>query len=401
MAHGIAEIALERNTLEERAALTTQVRPYPIRPLNTRGQRFRGVGTQRLVPEVGAKMPDLGAAGAHALARMVDLEVGWSWTAIHRGQTPETAGRMGFRAICATRPKAEALLLVPSGAAQALADRILGATWQGSAAPLPRIDDLSQGVLMYALCRVLASLGGGYQALETIAGPEPLAAALVSSGLTPPNHGDSLVVGDGVLMLGGRPVPITLVTTADQLPQPRAGATDLFRFRDLQLPIYACGGLSHLRQANLAHLGEGDVVTFDRCALSLTEAGFGGRADLRLGGTPLRGLWLRCAMETMEVVMEDPETTALGPSEGQRQTDPTSKALALGADAPVTVELELARFTLTLQDLAELRAGDVLRSGRAVGEQVCLRVGQRVVARGDLVDVDGELGVQVTNVVAR
>jgi flagellar motor switch/type III secretory pathway protein FliN len=59
------------------------------------------------------------------------------------------------------------------------------------------------------------------------------------------------------------------------------------------------------------------------------------------------------------------------------------------------VTVELARFTLSLQQLAELREGEVLLTGRPLGESVTLRAGGRVLASGELVDVDGEVGVRV------
>jgi flagellar motor switch/type III secretory pathway protein FliN len=43
--------------------------------------------------------------------------------------------------------------------------------------------------------------------------------------------------------------------------------------------------------------------------------------------------------------------------------------------------------------------GDVFRTGAIVGERVRLRVGGRTVAEGDLVDVEGEVGVRLVRVV--
>jgi flagellar motor switch/type III secretory pathway protein FliN len=47
-----------------------------------------------------------------------------------------------------------------------------------------------------------------------------------------------------------------------------------------------------------------------------------------------------------------------------------------------------------------LARGDVLALGRRIGEPVILRVGGVAVARGDLVDIDGEVGVRITERVA-
>jgi flagellar motor switch/type III secretory pathway protein FliN len=85
-------------------------------------------------------------------------------------------------------------------------------------------------------------------------------------------------------------------------------------------------------------------------------------------------------------------------SEGKRietrseGTDPVE----LAGDAPVEVCLELARFTLPLQELARLAVGDVLQAGCAVGAPITLRAGGKALARGELVVVDDEVGVRVT-----
>lgn len=63
----------------------------------------------------------------------------------------------------------------------------------------------------------------------------------------------------------------------------------------------------------------------------------------------------------------------------------------------VSVRLELGHVTLAVKDWLALRPGDVLETDVPVGEQVTLRVGERSVAQGSLVDVDGKLGVRITS----
>jgi flagellar motor switch/type III secretory pathway protein FliN len=50
---------------------------------------------------------------------------------------------------------------------------------------------------------------------------------------------------------------------------------------------------------------------------------------------------------------------------------------------------------MTARQWAELDRGDVVTLGRRAGEPMILRVGGAVVARGELVVVDGELGVRI------
>lgn len=65
-------------------------------------------------------------------------------------------------------------------------------------------------------------------------------------------------------------------------------------------------------------------------------------------------------------------------------------------DARVEVALEAARIVTTLAELESLSVGSVLVSSRSVSRLVTLRVGGQPIARGELVDVDGQLGVRIT-----
>jgi flagellar motor switch/type III secretory pathway protein FliN len=69
-------------------------------------------------------------------------------------------------------------------------------------------------------------------------------------------------------------------------------------------------------------------------------------------------------------------------------------------DAPVVVRVELGVVSLSARRWAELRPGDVVETGQSLGEPVVLRVAGRAVARGELVDVDGSVGVRVREVFA-
>jgi flagellar motor switch/type III secretory pathway protein FliN len=64
----------------------------------------------------------------------------------------------------------------------------------------------------------------------------------------------------------------------------------------------------------------------------------------------------------------------------------------------VTVVVEAARLRLDLAALEALGPGQVLPAGRPVDGVVELSVGGRRVARGVLVDVEGELGVRIVEV---
>ena len=79
-------------------------------------------------------------------------------------------------------------------------------------------------------------------------------------------------------------------------------------------------------------------------------------------------------------------------------TSDASNATAKPADLPVTLAVELGRISLPISRLADLREGDVIELGRHPQEPVELTSGGRLVARGELVQIDTELGVRLTSI---
>jgi type III secretion system YscQ/HrcQ family protein len=79
--------------------------------------------------------------------------------------------------------------------------------------------------------------------------------------------------------------------------------------------------------------------------------------------------------------------------EGTRRVD----VAAVLAEAPIEVVAELGRLVLRGDEVAGLGPGSVLALGRVGASPVALRVGGEIWAEGELVDVDGELGVRVTS----
>jgi flagellar motor switch protein FliN len=77
---------------------------------------------------------------------------------------------------------------------------------------------------------------------------------------------------------------------------------------------------------------------------------------------------------------------------------PSMDAGLAPTEIPVTLTVELGRVNLTLARLADLQPGDVIELGRHSREPVELTSGGRLVARGELVQIDTELGVRVTHV---
>lgn len=106
------------------------------------------------------------------------------------------------------------------------------------------------------------------------------------------------------------------------------------------------------------------------------------------GGIVLRGSGMQPQEQSEQQGTPDPG--ASGPRSGS-----TSEALA---DVPVEVRVEVGTVTLRAREWAAVQPGDVLTTGHRIAERVVLRVGGVAVASGELVDVEGELGVRIHEV---
>jgi flagellar motor switch protein FliN len=86
------------------------------------------------------------------------------------------------------------------------------------------------------------------------------------------------------------------------------------------------------------------------------------------------------------------------PSATGHTTPPEAAPEVSPLDVPVTLTVELGRVNLSLNRLADLKPGDVIELGRHSREPVELTSNGRLVARGELILIDTELGVRVTHV---
>jgi flagellar motor switch/type III secretory pathway protein FliN len=86
---------------------------------------------------------------------------------------------------------------------------------------------------------------------------------------------------------------------------------------------------------------------------------------------------------------------ALVPAEATMDPEEKDAVVAALGDVPVLVRVEIGEATLPARDWASLSRGDVIPLGRRVGGPVVLRVEGLPLARGELVDLEGEVGVRI------
>ena len=77
----------------------------------------------------------------------------------------------------------------------------------------------------------------------------------------------------------------------------------------------------------------------------------------------------------------------------------TAADLAAVFDVPVNVSAVLGKTDIEISDLLKLDAGAVVELDRKVGEAIDIYVNDRLVARGEVVIVDEQLGVTMTEIV--
>lgn len=133
------------------------------------------------------------------------------------------------------------------------------------------------------------------------------------------------------------------------------------------------------------------------------------------GPRPVTGgpVWLRLGRGVFPGHLDGAGVTVLGsyylrahdmadPQTDQAAPPPEAEALneALLRELPVQVTCEIGRVTLSAREVLELRPGTVLPVGRPLAGPVDLTAGGRVLAHGELVDVEGEIGVRITEIVS-
>lgn len=71
--------------------------------------------------------------------------------------------------------------------------------------------------------------------------------------------------------------------------------------------------------------------------------------------------------------------------------------VAVLADVPMPVDIELDRRILSLRDILELDVGSVIKMTRSAGENIDVLVGGSIVGYGEIVIIEDTVGVRITD----
>ena len=94
------------------------------------------------------------------------------------------------------------------------------------------------------------------------------------------------------------------------------------------------------------------------------------------------------------------ETTTAGPVEPAAPQPVTAEELERLHDVPVELAVEIGRTQMTIGETLALGPGSIVTLNRLAGEPVDLLVNGKPIARGEVVVIDEEFGLRVTEVVA-
>ncbi|GKU82481.1 flagellar motor switch phosphatase FliY [Niallia sp. NCCP-28] len=81
--------------------------------------------------------------------------------------------------------------------------------------------------------------------------------------------------------------------------------------------------------------------------------------------------------------------------------EPETKNLNMLLDIPLQVTVELGRTKRSVKEILELTAGSIIELDKLAGEPVDILVNNRLVAQGEVVVIDENFGVRVTDIVSQ
>lgn len=86
------------------------------------------------------------------------------------------------------------------------------------------------------------------------------------------------------------------------------------------------------------------------------------------------------------------------PASGYSGEDASGLSLVL--DVPLEISVELGRVKMLVKDVVELGTGSIVEIDKAAGEPVDVMVNGRLVARGEVVVIEDNFGVRITEILA-
>jgi flagellar motor switch protein FliN/FliY len=160
------------------------------------------------------------------------------------------------------------------------------------------------------------------------------------------------------------------------------------------------GSATGMAEALRDHFGE---VRLGNCRVEAISGQLVSVGALRLNGaSTCQGTISLFGDAALLKSLERSSINSGGEVHGLSVTDPEADAAASFErviDVPLGVTLRFGQRQLSLRELLELNMGSLVELDRQVDEPVDLMLGERLIARGEVVIVDGNYGMRVTEVI--
>ena len=169
-------------------------------------------------------------------------------------------------------------------------------------------------------------------------------------------------------------------------PEPPADAAAIARLGDVRLDLPVIGWACATSVRAIAALAPGVVWIPEGVALRALGRGIAGDVVL---AAPRSERGVRANLGA------DGRLVLVGEVEDLSMSDEQRALIENVGDVPVVVRIELGATEMRAQEWARLRPGDVVATGRPIGSAVTLRAGGHAIARGELVEIEGEIGVRI------
>ena len=130
-------------------------------------------------------------------------------------------------------------------------------------------------------------------------------------------------------------------------------------------------------------------------------------AGRRIGRTPAQGSWIGarriskppgCRRRFRSPSSRAADATA---ARSRRSRRPKSKNFDLLLDVELPVSVSFGRAQVALKDVLKLTTGSIVELNRDIGDPVEVIVNNCVIARGEVVVVEGNFGVRIQQVISR
>lgn len=148
---------------------------------------------------------------------------------------------------------------------------------------------------------------------------------------------------------------------------------------DATVPATCIIGSALLPLNDAARLGCGDVVLFS--GVTQQAAGLTGPGRVVTPSFELRGTFTDAGFTLTRAF--------------ERPTQESTMSSNVDPSVPVEIEVELTRLRLPLHQLGTVRPGSIIPLHINAAQHVVVRIGDKAVARAELVDIEGEIGARI------